>query len=330
MPSKPFLALALMMRDEARTIAQTIESCAGVVDLVVLLDTGSRDGTPQIAAEMCARLRLPLKSHTAPFSDFSTPLNMLLDLAENEAEWVFRLAGDEFLRDASPAIRDTLRKAPRDVAMYALTLRIGDESLDAIRFTRSRGARYVGRVHEYLRLAPGMRDGGRIEGPWIFHSLETRDHTRAMKRFEWDLKVLSEEVALSNDPRWVFCLAQTHECLGHVSESVDWYRRRASMGGHRDTVYECWMRIGNVIDRAGLPWQEASAAWSKARDIAPERAEPLYQLALQRERQGRIDEARVLVTEALTKRFPREARMFAVPRVYETDLPALARRLGMR
>lgn len=326
---KPLLTLALMVKDEARTIEGIIDSCAGTVDAVYVLDTGSRDGTQDLARAACARKGLPLRIESAPFSDFSTPLNFCLDAAESMGRWVIRLAGDEFLRDPS-GLREALENAPDDVVSFNLQLRIGDDLFDTTRITRCcGGTRYVGRVHEYLKLSPGTRNGGRIRGPWILHSLETRDPVRAMKRFQWDLKVLLEEVRLEpSEPRWVFMLAQTYECLGDASNAIQWYRRRIELGGWKEFLYESWMRIGNLFEGYGLSADRALDAWMHAHKVSPDRAEPLYRLARCLTKEGRVREARLMIARALECRPPTNAALFVQPRVYEVDVPELAKRLG--
>ena len=55
------LSAALMVKDESQNIARAIDSIrnAGVVDDILVIDTGSTDGTPEIAREHGARVVIP-------------------------------------------------------------------------------------------------------------------------------------------------------------------------------------------------------------------------------------------------------------------------------
>ena len=50
------LSLAMIVKDEARNLPRCLDSVRGLVDEMVILDTGSIDGTPGLAAEAGARV----------------------------------------------------------------------------------------------------------------------------------------------------------------------------------------------------------------------------------------------------------------------------------
>ncbi|CAE8623248.1 unnamed protein product, partial [Polarella glacialis] len=92
---RPLLSLVMIVKDESRRIRETVESVASVADRVVILDTGSTDGTQQILRETCARAGLSLELFEERFADFSTTRNRVLELARNRTEFVLMLSGDE-------------------------------------------------------------------------------------------------------------------------------------------------------------------------------------------------------------------------------------------
>jgi glycosyltransferase involved in cell wall biosynthesis len=50
--NRPLLALVMIVKDEAHTIAQTLMSIKALVDRYYILDTGSTDGTPQVIEQV--------------------------------------------------------------------------------------------------------------------------------------------------------------------------------------------------------------------------------------------------------------------------------------
>lgn len=90
----------MIVRDEARFLPACLASVAGVVDEVVVVDTGSRDGTPEIARRHGARvLYRPWEDH------FGAARNAALEQATGD--WILVLDADEALH---PDDRSALRR----------------------------------------------------------------------------------------------------------------------------------------------------------------------------------------------------------------------------
>lgn len=84
------LSVVLTVRDEEHNLPGALASCADIADEIVVLDTGSRDRTPQIAAAH-PKVRLA----RADFRDFSQAKGEALSMARGE--WVLVLDADERL-----------------------------------------------------------------------------------------------------------------------------------------------------------------------------------------------------------------------------------------
>lgn len=50
--SRPRLSVAMIVRDEQEVLAESIASVGTIADEIVVLDTGSTDRTPELAAEL--------------------------------------------------------------------------------------------------------------------------------------------------------------------------------------------------------------------------------------------------------------------------------------
>lgn len=103
----PRLSLCVIARDEAENLAELLQQMQGIVDEIVVVDTGSSDDrTLEVAWRFGART-----GHHTWIDSFAAARNAALDLATGD--WVLSLDADERLREATPgALRAMIRNAP--------------------------------------------------------------------------------------------------------------------------------------------------------------------------------------------------------------------------
>ena len=99
MPDPVKLSLCMIAKNEEKYLGRCLASVRGVVDEIILVDTGSTDRTAEIAQSFGARV-----GHHAWQDDFSEARNASLELATGD--WILALDADEEL---APASRERLR-----------------------------------------------------------------------------------------------------------------------------------------------------------------------------------------------------------------------------
>jgi tetratricopeptide (TPR) repeat protein len=109
----PLLTAALIVRDESAFLPGCLESLSGIVDELVVVDTGSVDDTPDIARRYGARL-----AHHRWADDFSQARNVSLDLARGD--WILYIDADERLEDTTRADVENLLRGCDHVAFRLL------------------------------------------------------------------------------------------------------------------------------------------------------------------------------------------------------------------
>lgn len=147
------LAVCMIARDEAANLPVALRSVAGVADELIVVDTGSRDATPQIAAEFGARV-----GYFAWSDDFAAARNAALDLAT--AHWVLWLDADEELRPESAAELRAAVDDPRGLARLVLRRDLCDRARPGFftrmwqlrLFRRRPDLRFIGRCHPHFPL----------------------------------------------------------------------------------------------------------------------------------------------------------------------------------
>jgi glycosyltransferase involved in cell wall biosynthesis len=143
------LSCAMIVRDAETTLARALKSVRPHVDELVIVDTGSDDGTCAIAAEYADRLTgIRWADH------FGDARQHAHDLCTGD--WVLHLDSDDELI-AGWNIRSLLAAPTGDVAAYMLRYQLqdGDTGKPGIDFWRERvvkrdAYRWEGRIHEVL------------------------------------------------------------------------------------------------------------------------------------------------------------------------------------
>lgn len=250
--TRALLGLVMILKNEADNIERTIASVAGVVDSVLVLDTGSTDHTQDVVLQACRAAGLRLFLHEEPFIDFATTRNRAneLYLAEGEAcpEFLLMLSGDETLVGGK-ALRDFL-ETQRNTAVgaYNTTIELGESVWLYPRILRARaGWRYVGVVHEVPMGPDGDTTGPAVEGVAVLHTV-TDEKKRNSRLWLYDRPMLEKVlVDLEQPPELhanaLFLLGQTcdqianelgpsdpaGEWVSHKLAAMGYYRRRAEM-----------------------------------------------------------------------------------------------------
>jgi tetratricopeptide (TPR) repeat protein len=145
------LSLCMIVRDEEQMLPRCLEAVAGAIDELVILDTGSTDGTVEIARSFGARVI----EHRWTGS-FAQARNASFDAAGGD--WLMYLDADEVLaREDAALLRSLTGRTWREAFYLSETSHTGDPddggavAHSALRVFRNRPEyRFEGRVHEQI------------------------------------------------------------------------------------------------------------------------------------------------------------------------------------
>jgi len=93
------ISLCMIMRDNAKTLARCLNSMRGLVNEIIIVDTGSKDNSVEIAKSFGATV-----IYDTWQDDFSRPRNIGIEQAKGD--WIFIMDPDEVIsRDAHNSLR---------------------------------------------------------------------------------------------------------------------------------------------------------------------------------------------------------------------------------
>lgn len=271
--AEALLGLVMIVKNEAHGIAGTLRSFVPYIDYWTIVDTGSTDNTVEIIRETLRDI--PGDLVLGEFVDFSTTRNQALDAHAVKTRWTIMPDADDRLVGGD-ALRTQLLAADAGADGFMVNLRRGhlDYYLPLV-LRSSRKLRYIGKVHEHVDSIFDKKLGG-VE---IHQDAPPLSREASKKRWERDLRLLEEDLKLSSrNPRTLFYLAQTHECLGQKEEAAERYLERIAVGGWIDETFEAHLRLAGIYRSKSFD-VEADHWLLKAHAFMPDRAEPLLKLA---------------------------------------------------
>ena len=141
------LSVCLIVKDEERFLAQCLQSIRSIASEIIVVDTGSKDRTIEIAREFGAQV------HSFVWcDDFSAARNAALEHATGD--WVLMLDADEQL---PPDQHDNLRRDFRKAGLLGLRIPLQNLGAEAEGvafvprlFRNAPGLFYVSRIHEQI------------------------------------------------------------------------------------------------------------------------------------------------------------------------------------
>ena len=230
------LSAAIIVRDEAEHLDACLTSLDGLVDEIVVVDTGSTDDSVAVAERHGA-----VVGHDEWQADFSRARNVSLDLATGD--WILYIDADERVRPGDhAAVREHLAADATHVCFRVQFVpKVGWTPYREFRLWRHRpDIRFVGSIHESMlpmieivRRHEGLEIGD-LDTLTIDHLGYEGDQSHKHRRNEPMLRT-----AIERDPERVFLydhLARTLEALGEDAEARDTWR--TGMAQVRSRIYE--------------------------------------------------------------------------------------------
>ena len=178
------ISLCMIVRDEEAVLGRCLESVAPAVDEIIVVDTGSVDGTKAVAAAYTDRI-----FDFAWVDDFAAARNA--SFAKATGDYILWLDADDVLLpedlDALLCLKNRLDQSPADVVMMRYNTGFDSRGNPTFFFDRERLVRraarpvWYGRVHEYIQ-CPGTRITVNIA---VTHrSIKTAYTTRNLRIYE--------------------------------------------------------------------------------------------------------------------------------------------------
>jgi glycosyltransferase involved in cell wall biosynthesis len=217
------VSLCMIARNEEKYIRRCLESVAGVVDEIIVVDTGSTDQTAEIAAACGANV-----VHFPWNDDFSAARNYGIDRATGD--YILVLDADEELLPASRhRLKETLA-SQADGYVLRIDNRISTGFVvtsNVLRlFKNRREYRFENRVHEQISTAIARANGVVLHAGHlciVHYGYAPEEIERKDKRAR--NRALIESMDYGKDPYYLFQLAQEYALIREYDKACELFGR---------------------------------------------------------------------------------------------------------
>ena len=247
------ICLCAIVKNEEKTLPRLINSCKGILDYWVIIDTGSTDNTMSVVKEQLSGV--PGELHESPFINFGHNRTELVQKAKDKADYLLLMDAD-----MNVILDKSFSKEKLTADMYQIRY------IGAIDFSQPLFVSghvdwyYEGYTHEYITFGGDFS----MENYNGFKVTHFYDGGSRGDKFNRDIKLCIQEIAdHPNRSRPHFYLAQTHQNMGHYEEAITSYQNRIKLGGWNEEIYYSLYQVGmclyllNNFDSAILQFIEA-------------------------------------------------------------------------
>ena len=254
------LTAVLIVKNEAAHIERCLRSIAPIADEIVVVDTGSADGTPEIIAGLGLNVKL---GSFAWCNDFGAARNAALELATGD--WALWIDADEELQEEGAGeVRQALIR-PQFGGHYLRIINYTGDGLDTSTYTHSAmrlfqrlpGVRFEGRVHEQVIDTVKGRDlpNGNLGSASLLHYGYRPSEMEAKGKHERFLTMLEREVREnSQDAFQWFNLANAYTVCGRLIEAAHAGRNAVNLSDDTATYLAlAYQLLANALTHTGKP-----------------------------------------------------------------------------
>jgi tetratricopeptide (TPR) repeat protein len=310
------ICLNMIVKNEASVIRRCIDSVRPIVDYWVIVDTGSTDGTQDIIREHLQDL--PGELHERPWRDFAHNRSEALELARGKSDYTLIIDADDTLEIIPNTILPALGA---DSYMFDITN--ADIVYQRLQLVRSALPwRYEGVLHEFLA-CDGVGPSGKLSGIRMrcSHDGARRKDPQTFRR---DAAMLENALRAESNPflraRYRFYLAQSYRDCGELATALEHYLARAELGFWQEEVFVSLYCAARMKEQLGHPVEDVIAAYLRAANTLPTRAEALHGASRLCRQKKRYEEGYRIAKRGLEIPTPSSDALFVEPWIYETGL----------
>lgn len=223
------LSLCMIVKDEEENLKRCLKSVENLADEIIIVDTGSKDRTAEIAADYGASV------YYYPWNDnFAEARNHSLKYARGD--WILIMdADDELEPGGSEKIRNLIQNSRTEELFCCKTLCYLGEKPDAgsilinmnLRLIRNRkGYRFCGRIHEQIETCDGICPCVHAADISFYHYGYLKEQIERKDKHKRNIGLIVMELNENPDNAYMlFCMGNEYMATLKAAKALAFYRR---------------------------------------------------------------------------------------------------------
>ena len=301
---KKTICLNMIVKNEAAIIRDTLENIISHVplDYYVISDTGSDDNTADIIKQFFDEKGIPGEIHHDEWVNFAHNRNCALQHAQGKTDYVLIFDADDRFEGNFVL--------PKELTSDRYYLRMANSVTGAnvyfrtLMFRNDGSFYWRGVLHEFVEQRKKTVVEQKIFGDYYVISGRFGARSKNPQKYFQDAQVLEKAFYSPEDEdlkdRYAFYTAQSYRDADMPEKAIEWYSKRANLGGWYEEVYYSLLQIALLKIELNAPLDEVQNLLLAAYEYRPQRAESLYHLARQLRLHDKIKLAYIYANAAVS------------------------------
>ncbi|MGY3698533.1 GR25 family glycosyltransferase involved in LPS biosynthesis/glycosyltransferase involved in cell wall biosynthesis/lysophospholipase L1-like esterase [Bradyrhizobium sp. USDA 3240] len=275
------IGLCMIVKNEAAVIDRCLDSVRQLIDYVLIEDTGSTDGTQEVIRQWLDRNGLAGEVVDEPWRDFAYNRSHALACLRRrpDVDYAFIIDADDALT-IEPGFDVAGFKSGMSADLYDVAI-----NHNGIRHYRphicsnKKEFYFRGVLHEFVE-APADAHGRETAPGFAIQIGGGGARSQDPLKYRKDAALLERALQSETDAflrsRYTFYLAQSYRDCNEPEKALPHYLARAEMGFWQEEVFISLYSAARLKEALAYPEDDVIAAYQRATDAQPQRAEALH------------------------------------------------------
>ena len=314
------IGLCCIVKNEEKVIARLIDSVSSLIDLAVIVDTGSTDNTKEVAIKKLEEFDIPYEFAHEKWKNFSYNRNLAIEKlkAHEDIDYCFVIDADEVI-SLNSGFNAQEFKNSLDSDIYKVETLFADTLYyRQLIFKNNKNFYYKGVLHEFITCNENYSIGI-AKGLSLVVNTDGHRSENENKYLE-DAIVLEKALQEENDPRMIsrytFYLAQSYRDSKNWSKALEVYTKRLDLGFFKQEIFESMYNITKMLAKLDKPVDQVVEAGLKAFEFDKNRIEPIHEIVRYCRLKGQFYLGYVIANIHLNFSHPKEV-LFKIHWIYD-------------
>ena len=301
---KKTICLNMIVKNESAIIRDTLENIIAHVplDYYVISDTGSDDNTADIIKQFFDEKGIQGEIHHDEWVNFAHNRNSALQHAQGKTDYVLIFDADD--RFEGNFVLPEELTSDRYYFRMANSVTGANVYFRTLMFRNDGSFYWRGVLHEFVEQRKKTVVEQKIFGDYYVISGRFGARSNNPQKYFQDAQVLEKAFYSPEDEdlkdRYAFYTAQSYRDADMPEKAIEWYSKRANLGGWYEEVYYSLLQIALLKIELNAPLDEVQNLLLSAYEYRPQRAESLYHLARQLRLHDKIKLAYIYANAAVS------------------------------